>query len=118
MPETIELDHFELSFTFNCPKCDYKNEEHSVRTVKNELTSHNGHLQINGQAIALNNTIAEIDSDHAYVQEVKKSFTTLFSVQNNIFIVLILVTLLIFMVFLIIGYRMYKRKFTHQERSL
>jgi uncharacterized protein YdaL len=97
---------------------DYKNEEHSVRTEKNELTSHSGHLQINGHPIALNNTIAEIDSDHTYVQEVKKSFTTLFSVQNNIFIVLILTTLLIFMVFLIIGYRMYKRKFTHQERSL
>lgn len=97
---------------------DYKSEEHSVRTVKNELTSRSGHLQINGHAIALNNTIAEVDSDHDYVQEVKKSFTTLFSVQNNIFIVLILVTLLIFMVFLIIGYRMYKRKFTHQGRSL
>lgn len=97
---------------------DYKNGEHSVRTEKNELTSHSGHLQINGQPIALNNKLAEIDSDHTYVQEVKKSFTTLFSVQNNIFIVLILATLLIFMVFLIIGYRMYKRKFAHQERSL
>ncbi|MGO4494409.1 hypothetical protein AB4114_00665 [Paenibacillus sp. 2RAB27] len=97
---------------------DYKNDEHSVRTEKNELTSHSGHLLINGQAIALNNAITEIDSDHTYVREVKKSFATLFSVQNNIFIVLILTTLLIFMVFLIIGYRMYKRKFTHQERSL
>ncbi len=97
---------------------DYKNGEHIVRTEKNVLSSHRGHLQINGEPIALNNKVAEIDSDHIYVQEVKKSFTTLFSVQNNIFIVLILGTLLVFMVFLIIGYRLYKRKFTHQERSL
>ncbi|KRE93107.1 hypothetical protein ASG89_06270 [Paenibacillus sp. Soil766] len=95
---------------------DYKRQEHRVRTDTNEMSSQSGHLQINGQAIALNNKVAEIDSDHAYVQEVKKSFTTLFSVQNNIFIVLILTTLLIFMVFLIIGYRMYKRKFMQQER--
>lgn len=97
---------------------DFKNEPHTVRTETNEMTSRSGHLQINGQAIFLNNNIVEIDSDHAYVQEVKKSFTTLFSVQNNIFIVLILTTLLIFIVFLIIGYRLYKRKFTHHGRSL
>ena len=35
MPETIELDHFDLSFTFNCPKCDYKNEEISARDIAN-----------------------------------------------------------------------------------
>ena len=35
MPETIELDHFELSFTFNCPKCDYKNEDISARDIAN-----------------------------------------------------------------------------------
>ncbi|MDR6549601.1 hypothetical protein [Paenibacillus qinlingensis] len=97
---------------------DFKNAEHTVRTATNELASHNGHLQINGQVIALNNKMAEVDADHTYVQEVKKSFKTLFSVQNNIFIALILMTLLIFMVFLIIGYRLYRRKFMHQEKSL
>lgn len=118
------VDHKALETTMDTLRsswttiADYKNGVHTVRTETNELTSHRGHLQINGHAIVLNNNIVEIDSDHAYVQEVKKSFTTLFSVQNNIFIVLILMTLFVFMVFLIIGYRMYKRKFMHQERSL
>jgi hypothetical protein len=27
MAETFELDTFEISFSFRCPKCDYLNEE-------------------------------------------------------------------------------------------
>jgi uncharacterized protein YdaL len=90
---------------------DYKNEFHQVRTGKNEMSSRSGHLQINGKAIILNNNFQEIDSEHTYVEETKASLTTLFSVQNKIFIILILSTLLVFMAFLIIGYRMYRRKF-------
>ncbi|WP_141692533.1 hypothetical protein [Paenibacillus pectinilyticus] len=97
---------------------DYKNVPHTVRTEANEMTSRSGHLQINGAAVLLNNSMQEIDSEHMYVQETKKSFTALFTLQNNIFIVLIIATLFIFMVFLIIGHRLYKRKFTHQGRSL
>lgn len=93
---------------------DYANESHTVRTKTNEMTSVNGLLQINGENIALNNNIENIDSEHTYVQEDKISLTTLFSIQNNILIGLILSTLLIFAAFLIIGYRLYRRKFTHQ----
>jgi uncharacterized protein YdaL len=106
---TTTLDDIFASWT---TFADYKNEAHTVRTATNVMTSRSGELEINGQAVLLNNQMKEIDSDHAYVQEVKKSFTTLFSVQNNIFIVLILTTLLIFIAFLIIGYRLYKQKFT------
>ena len=27
MAETLELDTFDMSFSFRCPKCDYLNEE-------------------------------------------------------------------------------------------
>ena len=27
MGETIELDSFDINFSFRCPKCDYLNEE-------------------------------------------------------------------------------------------
>jgi transcription elongation factor Elf1 len=27
MAETLELDTFDISFSFRCPKCDYLNEE-------------------------------------------------------------------------------------------
>ncbi|MDQ0891674.1 uncharacterized protein YdaL [Paenibacillus sp. V4I9] len=97
---------------------DYKNELHTVRTEVNEMGSRAGHLQINGQTILLNNNMQDISSEHAYMQESKKSLTALFSVQNNVFIILILSTLLIFMAFLIIGYRLYKRKYTHSGRQL
>lgn len=93
---------------------DYANEPHTVRTKVNEMKSANGILQINGKNIAMNNNMANIDSEHTYVQEDKISLTTLFSIQNNILIGLILSTLLIFAAFLIIGYRLYRRKFTHQ----
>ena len=37
MGEAIELEGFEINFSFHCPKCDYLNEEISA----NELSSGN-----------------------------------------------------------------------------
>jgi transcription elongation factor Elf1 len=37
MGETIEIDSFEVNFSFRCPKCDYLNEEISA----NDLSSGN-----------------------------------------------------------------------------
>jgi transcription elongation factor Elf1 len=37
MAETLELDSFEVIFSFRCPKCDYKNEEITLH----ELSSGN-----------------------------------------------------------------------------
>ncbi|NQX66188.1 hypothetical protein HQN90_08630 [Paenibacillus alba] len=97
---------------------DYKNEAHTVRTEANEMGSSNGQLRINGQTILLNNNKQDVNSEHAYVQEGKKSLANLFSVQNKVFIILIATTLLLFTAFLIIGYRLYKRKYTHMGRQL
>jgi hypothetical protein len=37
MGETIEIDSFDINFSFRCPKCDYLNEEISA----NDLSSGN-----------------------------------------------------------------------------
>ncbi|UJF36087.1 hypothetical protein [Paenibacillus hexagrammi] len=97
---------------------DYKNETHRVQTDTNKMESKSGHLSVNGQSIQMNDAMQDVSAEHVYVDEGKKSLTTLFSVQNNIFIVLILSTLLIFVAFLIIGYRLYKRKYTNYRREL
>ncbi|MEK8126496.1 hypothetical protein WMW72_01060 [Paenibacillus filicis] len=97
---------------------DYKNTAHAVRTDKHDIRSSRGILQINGRTLVLNTTMESVDSNHTYIQEGPKSLDTLFTVQNNIFIVLIITTLMIFGGFLIVGYRLYKRKYIHPERKL
>ncbi|HKR58045.1 MAG TPA: hypothetical protein VJR67_04185 [Candidatus Nitrosopolaris sp.] len=37
MGETVELESFDINFSFRCPKCDYLNEE----VPANELSSGN-----------------------------------------------------------------------------
>jgi hypothetical protein len=37
MAETMELDSFDINFSFRCPKCDYLNEEVAAK----DLTSGN-----------------------------------------------------------------------------
>ena len=37
MGETVELENFDVNFSFRCPKCEYLNEE----ITANELTSGN-----------------------------------------------------------------------------
>jgi transcription elongation factor Elf1 len=37
MAETLELDSFDISFSYRCPKCDYLNEEVTAK----DLTSGN-----------------------------------------------------------------------------
>jgi transcription elongation factor Elf1 len=33
MAETVELEDFDITFSFKCPKCDYLNEEVSARDL-------------------------------------------------------------------------------------
>ena len=33
MGETLELDTFDMTFSFRCPKCDYLNEEMLVKDL-------------------------------------------------------------------------------------
>lgn len=90
---------------------DYKYGYHEVRTKANTISSRNGSLLINGHNVDLNNSVKSISSDYTYRQEEQKSFTALFNVQNKIFITFILMTLIAFGIFIIIGHRLYKRKY-------
>ncbi|NOJ27604.1 MAG: hypothetical protein DA330_06300 [Nitrososphaera sp.] len=33
MAETVDVEDFDVEFSFHCPKCDYKNEEVSLRDL-------------------------------------------------------------------------------------
>lgn len=90
---------------------DYKYGSHRVQTEKNEIVSRAGQLAINGEPLVLNIEMKSISSDYTYKEVEEKSLEALFNVQNKIFVVLILITLAAFGMFLIIGYRMYKRKY-------
>lgn len=90
---------------------DYKREAHRVKTATNEIRSESGTLTLNGSSAGIQAGHVETSSDYVYKHQGKKSFETWFTVQNKIFIVVIFVTLSVFFGFLIIGYRMYKRKF-------
>ncbi|MCG7408254.1 hypothetical protein MH117_12550 [Paenibacillus sp. ACRRX] len=90
---------------------DYKYESHAVRTPRNEIISYKGTIAINGQSVDLGSAIKDISSDYTYKEEQQKSFEKLFNVQNKVFIIIIIVTLMVFGGFFIVGYRLYKRKY-------
>ncbi|MFF2886832.1 hypothetical protein [Paenibacillus sp. NPDC057967] len=95
---------------------DYKNISHAVHTEKHDISSRGGILYFNGQAVTLNAADRLISSEYEYIAKGEKSFEKLFTMQNKILIVLILLSLFIFGCFLIIGYRMYKRKYVIRRR--
>ena len=39
MTETIEIENFNVFFSFDCPKCEYHNEEISVADLTNGITA-------------------------------------------------------------------------------
>lgn len=90
---------------------DYKNEVHNVTTGTNKLGSDRRSLVLNGVSMGIQASHVDTSSKYMYKQQGKKSFEIWFSVQNQIFIIIIFITLFVFGGFLIVGYRMYKRKF-------
>ncbi|MDO7908052.1 hypothetical protein Q5741_16690 [Paenibacillus sp. JX-17] len=95
---------------------DYKQEEHQVKNDHVLLQSRGGILKMNGQSLTQNSTLLSgtsgaAEADYAYTKQARQSLSGLFRVQNNIFVAIIGVTLLVFGLFLIIGYRLYKRKY-------
>lgn len=99
------LEQYWVSFA------DYKQESHQVVTDVNTITSAEGVISINGQPLSLNYSPETVNSDYRYTEEQKKSFTTLFNIQNQFFIVVIMISLLLFGGLMIIGYRMYRKKY-------
>lgn len=89
---------------------DYKLEKHEVKSSKHIMTSGNG-LLLNGKQLNFNDAVLMVDSDYQYVDEGVVSFSKLFSIQNKIFIVIIILALIFFGVLFMAGYRLYKRKY-------
>ncbi|MFE4712251.1 hypothetical protein ACFRAM_15375 [Paenibacillus sp. NPDC056722] len=93
------------------PFADYKQEAHKVATDTYTITSSQGVISINGQELNIDYSPKAVSADFEYEQKQVKSFTRLFSVQNQFFIVAIIVSLVFFGGLLVIGYRMYRRKY-------
>ncbi|OBZ08419.1 hypothetical protein A8L34_24240 [Bacillus sp. FJAT-27264] len=93
------------------PFADYKQEAHRVATDTHIITSSQGVISINGQELNIDYSPKAVSTDFEYEHEQVKSFTRLFSVQNQFFIVAIIVSLVFFGGLLVIGYRMYRRKY-------
>ncbi|MBT2290180.1 hypothetical protein J7E73_13710 [Paenibacillus albidus] len=107
LTELLErLDGYWISFA------DYKQEEHRVVTDTNKVVSSRGNITLNGQHLNVDYSARnQVSDDYQYTEEQQKSFTKLFNVQNQFFIVVIIICLLFFGGLLIIGYRMYRKKY-------
>lgn len=90
---------------------DYKATSHHVKTANSQTRSDQGLLYIHDQQVDMSDTFKEISQAYEYREKEKKSFVALFNVQNQIFIVLILVSLLLFTILFIVGRALYKRKY-------
>ncbi|MBD8499302.1 hypothetical protein [Paenibacillus arenosi] len=90
---------------------DLKYGDHTVTTQANTIRSSGGSLYINDQLIDLATAREEVSEEFEYKPKVEKSFERWFNVQNKVFIVIILVTIVAFGGFFIIGHRLYKRKY-------
>lgn len=101
---------------------DFKTAPHVVRTAANLAETNGGRLWLNDLEVDLSGAREQIGADFAYAPQAgHRSFEALFTVQNNIFIVLILSSLVLFAFFIVLGYRLYKRKYLivtrHAERQ-
>lgn len=99
------LDSYWITFA------DYKQGEHKTVSGNDRITSSHGVLTINGQQLNIEHTPEKVDSTYQYTQEQRQSFARLFSVQNQFFIVAIILSLLLFGGLFAVGYRLYRQKY-------
>jgi len=92
---------------------DLKSGPHAVHTDRLTVQSSGGSLLIDGKALDIGKHERAVDADYAYTAAAKTSFAKLFGVQNRILLVIIGAALAVFVLFLFIGYRRYKRKFLY-----
>lgn len=90
---------------------DYKTRPHQTETEYHELKSENGLLVKDGQAVSLTAAIGDVKSDHEYKEKQEQSLKWLFTVQNNFYLVVIGIALLLFSGLFAAGFRLYRRKF-------
>ncbi|WP_342563518.1 hypothetical protein NST84_29290 [Paenibacillus sp. FSL R7-0345] len=90
---------------------DYKQAAHKTATDSSTITSADGVLRVDGEALNVDYVPEAVSGDFQYKEEQYQSFKGLFSVQNQFFIVVIFVALLFFGGLLTVGYRLYRRKY-------
>ncbi|RIX47258.1 hypothetical protein D3P08_25435 [Paenibacillus nanensis] len=90
---------------------DYKTLPHTTKTESHVLKSENGQLMKDGQAVNLNAAVSVVSADYEYREKEKESFKRFFTVQNNIYLVVIGIALLLFSGLFAAGFRLYRRKF-------
>lgn len=90
---------------------DYKQEAHSVATDLHRVEAADGVIRVDGSPLGVDYQPQTVAGDYQYQEKQATSFNTLFSVQNQFFIIVILAALLLFGGLLAVGYRLYRRKY-------
>ncbi|MHA6480369.1 hypothetical protein ACX1C1_00310 [Paenibacillus sp. strain BS8-2] len=93
------------------PFADYKYGEHETRTTRHIMGSRDGILYLDGEQVGLSQTIEEVSDEFDYGQDGPKSFERLFTIQNYIYLTIIVFALVVFGAILLVGYRLYRRKY-------
>lgn len=101
------------------PFADFKSGAHSLSSSAHKAESRDGALLLDGKPADLQDLAEPAEEGVTVTQpEQEKSFERLFSVQNRILIILIVTSLMLFAVFLAIGYRLYKKKYYNSGGNL
>ncbi|WNS42449.1 hypothetical protein [Paenibacillus sp. MMS20-IR301] len=90
---------------------DYKQAPHEVTTETSHILSADGVITVGAAALNVDYIPQAVAGDYEYQEEQATSFNRLFSVQNQFFIIVILIALLLFGGLLTVGYRLYRRKY-------
>lgn len=93
---------------------DYKQEPHRVATDLHRVEASDGVIRVDGNPLGVDYQPQAVAGDYQYQEKQATSFNTLFSVQNQFFIVVILAALLFFGGLLAVGYRLYRRKYLNK----
>lgn len=93
---------------------DYKQQEHRVATDLHRIEASDGVIRMDGNPLGVDYQPQTVTSDYQYQEKQATSFNTLFSVQNQFFIVVILAALLLFGGLIAVGYRLYRRKYLNK----
>ncbi len=91
------------------PIQDYANVSHVVQTKKDKITAENGFLYVNGQEISPQDHFETMKK--AGTKKEEASLNEFFSTQSKVLTVIIGVTLFVFVILFLIGYRVYRKKY-------
>ncbi|MNC15370.1 hypothetical protein D3C75_631840 [compost metagenome] len=92
---------------------DYRDESHTTRTENHTASALAGRVTIDGSPLVAEsdeNADGE-DENYSYVEREQASFTGFFRAQNQFFLTVVAGSLVVFSLFILVGRRLYRRKF-------